>query len=120
MGRRGALNGRTCAAFEPGSQHYHIVPHMPEPSARDAQWWERFEALLDEQTAFPSTYVFKFIVPLDQVATLEALFPDYEPTYRASAKGNYVSLTMQPVMESAEAVIAVYRRAAQVEGVIML
>lgn len=93
---------------------------MPEPSARDAQWWERFEALLDEQTAFPAPYVFKFIVPLDRVPELEALFPDYETSYRASAKGNYVSLTMQPVMASAEAVVAVYQRAAEVEGVIML
>ena len=93
---------------------------MPEPSARDAQWWERFEALLNDQTAFPAPYTFKFIVPLDRVPEIEALFPDYESSYRASSKGNYVSLTMEPVMTSAEAVIAVYRRAGGVEGVIML
>ncbi len=89
-------------------------------SPRDAQWWARFETLLKDQTAFPAPFIFKFIVPLDRVPELEALFPDYEASYRASAKGNYVSLTMQPVMDSAEQVIEVYQRAAQVEGVIML
>lgn len=93
---------------------------MPTPSAHDAAWWDNFKRLLDEQTAWPAPYMFKFIVPLDRVADLEALFPDFETSYRASSRGNYVSLTMQPVMPSSEAVADVYARAGTVGGVIML
>ena len=79
-----------------------------------------FRALLDGHTMGPAPYTFKFIVPVERLSEIEALFPGEEIRYRASSKGAYASLTLDPVMDSAEAVEAVYRRAAAVKGVVML
>ena len=93
---------------------------MPAMPVRDDAWWDRFKRLLDEQTTWPAPFLFKFIVPVERVPELQALFPDYDPSFRASAKGNFVSLSMAPVMPSSDAVVAVYETAGRVEGVIML
>ena len=99
------------------------LPADPSPDSTaspDAAWWDRFRALLDEHTVWPAPYTFKFIVPVERLSEIEALFPGEEIRYRASSKGAYASLTLDPVMDSAEAVEAVYRRAAAVKGVVML
>lgn len=92
----------------------------PPPKATNDAWWDRFRALLDGITTWPAPYTFKFIVPVEQMSEIEALFPGEAIRYRASSKGAYASLTLDPVMESAEAVEAVYRRVASVPGVVML
>lgn len=83
-------------------------------------WWERFQELLDEQTDWPSEYVFKFIAPHAELDELRAVFGQYPVQVRASSKGNYVSVTARMEMHSSDEVIAVYKAAAEVEGVISL
>ncbi len=90
---------------------------MPESKA---EWWANFERLLDEQNEWPTTFLFKFIVPLEQMPAFQSLFEGAEMTTRASSKGNYISVTMQPVMDSADAVRAVYEKAGQIEGIVSL
>ena len=75
--------------------------------------------LLDEQIDWPSPYLFKFIAPRSELDALTDLFGD-EVTVRASSKGKYVSVTSEQMMNSSDAVIAVYKAAAEVEGVISL
>ena len=76
--------------------------------------------LLDEQTEWPTRYVFKFIVPRAGQEALERVFGDHPVIVRASTRGNYVSVTAQMEMQSSDEVIEVYQAAGRVEGVISL
>jgi putative lipoic acid-binding regulatory protein len=80
----------------------------------------RFKTLLDEQHAWPCDYTFKFIVPKDRMQDVLALFPGETPVLRPSAKSTYVGVTFNVAMEHGDAVIAVYRRAVAIEGLISL
>lgn len=93
---------------------------MPQSEPSNAEWWANFERLLDEQNDWPTTFLFKFIVPLEQMPAFQALFEGEAMTTRASSKGNYISVTMQPVVDSADAVRRVYERAGQIKGVVSL
>ncbi|ARA95105.1 DUF493 domain-containing protein [Rhodothermaceae bacterium RA] len=90
------------------------------PSSSDHAWWDRFQSLLDDQIDWPSPYLFKFIVPRAEVDALRALFGEEQMQMRHSRKGNYVSVTARMIMQSSDDVIAVYKAAARVEGVISL
>lgn len=83
-------------------------------------WWRRFQALLDDQTEWPSKYLFKFIVPRDGLNELKAIFGEHPVKVRASTKGNYVSVTAKMEMQSSDEVIHIYRAAGEVDGVISL
>ncbi len=93
---------------------------MRSSADRDDAWWERFQNLLDEQTDWPAEYLFKFIAPQSELAELKAIFGRYPVAVRASRKGNYVSVTARMEIHSSDEVIAVYKAAAGVEGVISL
>lgn len=90
------------------------------PSSSDNAWWDRFQSLLDDQIDWPSAYLFKFIVPREEVGALTELFDEEAMKMRSSRKGNYISVTAQLVMQSSDDVIAVYKAAAEVDGVISL
>ncbi|TND08853.1 MAG: hypothetical protein FD123_1707 [Bacteroidetes bacterium] len=85
-----------------------------------------FEALrkkLEESGSWPMVYMFKFIVPSDnqKIALVESLFgDDSQVSLRSSSNDKYTSITAREVMLSPEMVIAVYRKAASIEGVIAL
>ncbi len=44
----------------------------------------------------------------------------HTPTDKASAKGNYISVTFQMMMPSSDAVIEVYERVSTIKGLIAL
>jgi uncharacterized protein len=79
-----------------------------------------FREKLDQHYAWPALYIFKFIVPQGKEQEVKALFPLHETTERASSQGKYTSVTAQIMMPSSEAVIAIYRKAAAIEGLIAL
>ena len=93
---------------------------MQNRSTSGREWWDRFQALLDAQVEWPSEYLFKFIVPSVRLDELKAVFGRHPVKVRASSKGNYVSVTARMHMASSDDVLAVYRAAGQVEGVISL
>lgn len=93
---------------------------MQHRSAAGREWWARFQALLDEQVEWPSEYLFKFIVPTSSLEALTAVFGDHPVRVRASSKGNYASVTARMHMTSSEDVLAIYRAAGKVDGVISL
>lgn len=88
---------------------------------------EKYQALkeqLEQGFTWPSLYMFKFIVPADnkRLAQVERLFNAKEAqiSTRTSRKGNFVSVTAKELMISPEKVIARYREAEAIDGVISL
>ncbi len=86
--------------------------------------WETLRAKLEETESFPLLYMFKFVLPSDnhKVALLTAQFEEQnaEITMRTSATGKHTSITVRLVVLSADEIIDHYKRATQIEGVIML
>ena len=75
---------------------------------------------LDAVHQWPSVYMFKFIVPLGKEEEVAKLLPNNEMVIKRSAKGNYVSATVQAMMPSSDAIVAVYKRASEIDGIISL
>lgn len=92
---------------------------MPQKQ-KDRAWWDNFQRLLDDQVDWPSEYLFKFIAPQDSLDDLKSVFGTYPVQVRPSSKGNYASVTARMEMHSSDEVIAVYKAAGSVDGVISL
>lgn len=75
---------------------------------------------LDEFYQWPSSFMFKFIVPQGKADELTAFFAGRPFTTRASKNGKYVSFTGELEMQSSAEVIAFYREAGKIEGIIAL
>ena len=93
---------------------------MQNRSESGKEWWANFQSLLDTQVEWPSEYLFKFIVPTDQLDEMKAVFGNHPVRVRASSKGNYMSVTARLHMASSDEVLAVYHAAGRIEGVISL
>ena len=81
---------------------------------------EEFKEKLEGTHKFPTVYMFKFIVPEVKTGEVKALFPRNEIAMKPSSKGKYVSVTVKAMMPSSDAVIEVYGKAKQIEGIIAL
>lgn len=86
----------------------------------DQEWLKSFREKLDQHYAWPSLYIFKFIVPTGQEDEVKKLFPKHVASEKHSTKGRYTSITVQMMMPSSEAVVSVYQQAAAIEGIIAL
>lgn len=86
----------------------------------DADWLESFREKLENHYAWPSLYMFKFIVPDSQREEVKKLFPHHTIQEKTSKKGNYTSISVEMMMPSSQAVIDVYIRASSIEGLIAL
>jgi len=73
--------------------------------------------------SFPYVYLFKFIIKADNksMALIEVMFDsDAEIIQKQSSKGNYISITVKQVVLNVEEIIIIYKKAAEIEGVITL
>jgi uncharacterized protein len=86
----------------------------------DKDWIMSFRDKLDQHYAWPSLYMFKFIVPTGKETAVKNLFPLHNTTEKLSKQGNYTSITIQMMMPSSDAVIAIYEQASAIEGLIAL
>jgi uncharacterized protein len=84
------------------------------------EWLTSFQQKLDQHYAWPSLYMFKFIVPTGKEEEVKKLFPLHTSTEKQSKQGNYTSITIQMMMPSSEAVITIYQQASAIEGLIAL
>lgn len=80
----------------------------------------KLKLVLDETVKFPSEYLFKFIVPISEVHQILFILQGMEIEQRASANGNYISVSGKQTMQSSRDIIVVYERAAAIKGVISL
>lgn len=81
---------------------------------------KKHKELLESQYEFPTEYLFKFIVPKDKVEQVKNLFPDHQYELRPSKKGNYMSVSIKYQAESSDIILAIYEKAALIEGLIAL
>ncbi|QOI96330.1 MAG: DUF493 family protein [Flammeovirgaceae bacterium] len=86
----------------------------------DQEAIQSFRLKLDQHYRWPSLYMFKFIVPKERAEEVIQLFPLHTGTQKKSSQGKYISITIQMMMPSSEAVIEVYRKAATIDGLIAL
>jgi putative lipoic acid-binding regulatory protein len=78
------------------------------------------QAKLDEFHQWPCRFMFKFIIPQEKTEELITFFAGRPFTTRPSKTGKYVSFTAELEMQSSEEVIALYREAGKIEGIIAL
>lgn len=84
--------------------------------------FDKLRAQLELQE-WPNVYLFKFIVPNNShaIAQATALFDDLsELSFHESKTGKYVSVTAKEMMLTVDDIIAVYNKAAAIEGIISL
>ncbi len=81
---------------------------------------KEFKEKLEGAHKFPTLYMFKFIVPDAKKEEVKGLFPRNEVNFKPSSKGTYVSVTARVMMSSSDAVIEVYKKAYQIEGILAL
>lgn len=88
------------------------------------EFYARLKKHLEEDTSWPSPYLFKFIVPaeLEKIAEIRAVFDhmDAEINTRDSAKGNFISISVKATLDSPDDVVGKYIEVSNVEGVISL
>ena len=72
----------------------------------------RLRQQLEDDTTWPSEYLYKFIVPSssEKIAEIEAVFDGTDATIntRDSSKGTYTSVSVKVILESPDAVIDKY------------
>ena len=88
------------------------------------EFYKSLKEKLNQDTLWPSTYLFKFIVPsdLDKIAKIEEIFDGSgaEIETKESSNGNFTSISIKVKMKSAKAVVVKYKEVSVVEGVISL
>jgi putative lipoic acid-binding regulatory protein len=85
--------------------------------------FSKLQSQLEKDFSWPLVYMFKFILPADnrKLALVENMFSEEAViTQKESGKGNYISITVKEVMLDATSVIAIYKQAAKIEGVMAL
>jgi putative lipoic acid-binding regulatory protein len=85
--------------------------------------------LLEKTHRFPGPYMFKAIGRVENgfmarvvAAVRDELADPVDPPYkfREAAGGRHVSVTLEPTVQTADQVLAVYRRIRTVRGLVML
>lgn len=85
-----------------------------------------FDGLLEKlkQQGWPAVYFFKFILPSEneKIAQINELFDEKtaEITMHPSRNGKYTSVSIKELMSNAEAVVEVYKKANEIDGIIIL
>lgn len=93
-------------------------------SDKEEKFYKRLKEELNNTTTWPSSYLYKFIIPTDadKIARIENIFDNSGAVIssKRSSNGRYTSVSVQLVMESADAVIEKYKEVGKIEGVISL
>ena len=92
-------------------------------SDREA-FYIKLKRQLEDTTKFPAKYLYKFIVPTDanQVEEVKELFNNGGAVIdtKKSRTGKYSSVSIHLTVKSADEVIAYYKKAEAIKGIISL
>ncbi len=81
---------------------------------------ERFRQTLDENYTWPDIYTFKFIVPEDREEEVVDIFKGENISIRRSKNGRFISITARCHIKNSAEIIAVYKKASSIEGIVAL
>lgn len=92
------------------------------PEGEPVDIYANLKEKLEIVQPFPGIYNFKFIITggLDKVDELHKILPDDEFIEQSSKTGKYVSITVKKQMQNADEVIAIYKEAGNIKGIMML
>jgi putative lipoic acid-binding regulatory protein len=79
-----------------------------------------FKEKLDNEHKWPTTYMFKFVVPSAKVSELKAILSTETLQTKTSKNGKYVSFTLKKYMKSSDEVVDIYMNTRKIEGLIAL
>jgi putative lipoic acid-binding regulatory protein len=80
----------------------------------------KLRLVLDETVEFPTEYLFKFIVPKSEVHHVLALLDGMDIDERASANGNYISVSAKSLCQTSDEIIQVYKKVSTIKGLLAL
>ncbi len=89
----------------------------------DKEKYSKMRQELLAASSWPTTYMFKFIVPNNdnKVTAVKQLFPSNTTfQFKTSKDIRYIGITTKITMESPDAVLKVYEKAQGIEGIISL
>lgn len=88
------------------------------------EFYIRLKGELEESTSWPSSYLYKFIVPTDieKIEKIETTFDNLGAVIEthSSKTGKYTSVSIEVVMKDADHVIEKYQELSTIEGIISL
>ena len=88
------------------------------------EFYKKLKKKLKEDTVFPSKYLYKFIIPTDKdrINQIEQIFDHTGAVINktSSKTGKYISVSVLVTMNNADTIIAIYKEAEKVEGIISL
>lgn len=91
---------------------------------KSEEFYKRLKVQLADNTKWPSNYLYKFIVPSDElkIKQIEEIFDNTGAVIESkqSKKGTYTSLSVTVHLKDPDAVIEKYKQVGTVEGVISL
>ncbi len=80
----------------------------------------KLKLLLDESYEWPCEYLFKFIVPIEQLPNIIDLLKGFNIEEKPSSKGKYISVSAKKVLNSSEEVLKIYELVKVIKGIISL
>lgn len=94
------------------------------PKENPEEFYSRFHEQLLLSQEWPGIYLFKFILREGEVneQVLKDMFTQNEAVFskKASSKKTFTSLSVKVIMEDPDAVIAIYKKAQKIKGLITL
>ena len=97
---------------------------MAQTQTKSDNFYSRFYDQLLESQSWPGIYLFKFIVKAESqhLKTLKNFFNNLDPIFseKSSSKNKFTSLSVKVKMDKPESVIRIYKKAADLEGIITL
>jgi putative lipoic acid-binding regulatory protein len=80
----------------------------------------QLKLVIDETMKFPTNYMFKFIVPKDELPNILGKLDGFKIREHNSSGGKYISVTAQKVFNTSDEIINVYKSVSSIKGLIAL
>ena len=89
----------------------------------EAYDFENLRQKISDSMSFPGVYMFKFIIKSENrsIALVESLFDAEADIHtKESGGGKYTSVTAKQVVMNVEEIIAIYKKAYEIKGIMFL